>query len=502
MGKVQTIRNYNFEALKRTLNQIWTLSKEALFRRIENSLFVIQFATAKDKAKVMAGRPWTFDNHLVLLEEIDGSVQPSEISLTRCPFWLRLYNLPMDSRGETVVRAIGGGIGEVMEVESDGIAWDKSAQVKVNLDVSKPLRRIQQLKTRVGRLVVIEIKYERLPTFCYECGIIGHIETDCPIDGEEGHEEDKQWGVWLRASPRKGRMKMVEETKTFMNSSKRLVFVSKEPVGEVSQVEGGRAEELREMEGKVVEQGEVRNDVISLTGEKHLEHVPNSHAVSPSFLFVAPHINMSSGDSINALNVGLTSHKCGVIDVVGRGKDFDLNNNVVAANYGDKRGLVVGIDEGFFNEPQQVDVEGVGLYVDEGGGEILVETVGVSQEEGRGVFINKDAAADEWGDRLEVLEERLCHNNFDVEMVEGGLGRTKGGKKWRKLARNKPSQLSQVVGIGIQGTTGKRLREVEEGSDRGDQKNKKVIVDVSSIGWRVLTRFSLAKLNEFLESEL
>lgn len=116
----------------------------ALLRQIENNLFVIQFATAKYKAKVMVGRPWNFDNHLVLLEEIEGSVQPSEISLNGCPFWLRFYNLSMGSRAEAVVRTIGGSIGDVIEVVSDGIVWDKSTvRVKVSLDVSKLLRHIQ-----------------------------------------------------------------------------------------------------------------------------------------------------------------------------------------------------------------------------------------------------------------------------------------------------------------------------------------------------------------------
>lgn len=96
-GKVLNVRSYNFEAMKRTLNQIWSISKGALFRSIENNLFVVQFANFRDKNKVLAGRPWTFDQSLVLLNEIDGSAQPSNISLTHCPFWVRLYNLPMDS---------------------------------------------------------------------------------------------------------------------------------------------------------------------------------------------------------------------------------------------------------------------------------------------------------------------------------------------------------------------------------------------------------------------
>lgn len=61
VGKVMTLGPYNFEAFKRTMNRIWAISKDALFRTIEHGLFVIKFATLRDKKKVMEGRPWTFD---------------------------------------------------------------------------------------------------------------------------------------------------------------------------------------------------------------------------------------------------------------------------------------------------------------------------------------------------------------------------------------------------------------------------------------------------------
>lgn len=57
VGKVLTVRTYNFEALKRTLNLIWAISKATLFRSIECDMFVNQFATKHDKDKVLAGRP-------------------------------------------------------------------------------------------------------------------------------------------------------------------------------------------------------------------------------------------------------------------------------------------------------------------------------------------------------------------------------------------------------------------------------------------------------------
>ena len=36
--------------------------------------------------------------------------------------------------------------------------------------------------------------------------------------------EEKQWGSWIRASPRKGRIKLQEEAKTFLRSSRSLTF--------------------------------------------------------------------------------------------------------------------------------------------------------------------------------------------------------------------------------------------------------------------------------------
>ncbi|XP_048496311.1 uncharacterized protein LOC125495591 [Beta vulgaris subsp. vulgaris] len=226
VGRVLTVRSYNFEALKRTLNQIWAISNGALFRSIENGFFVVQFANLRDKTKVLNGRPWTFDQNLILLSEIEGELQPSNMSLTLCPFWLRIYNLPMAYRTEKHIKMIANSMGEVLEYDSDGILWDKSARIRVLLDVTKPLRRIQRISLKKGEPVMVEIKYERLPTFCYVCGIIGHIERDCWVHQEEEKEIEKQWGSWLRASPRKGRIKMEEETRAFLSCARNLTFAN------------------------------------------------------------------------------------------------------------------------------------------------------------------------------------------------------------------------------------------------------------------------------------
>lgn len=66
--------------------------------------------------------------------------------------------------------------------------------------LKKPLRHIQQLPNNDGLIAVVEVKYERLPNFYYFCGLLVHIERDYQLATEEGKEDEKQWGSWLRAS--------------------------------------------------------------------------------------------------------------------------------------------------------------------------------------------------------------------------------------------------------------------------------------------------------------
>lgn len=224
VGRVMTMRPYNFDAFKKTMNQIWAITKDALFRSIENGLFVVQFATARDRAKVLDGRPWTFDQYLVLMTEIERGLQPSDIALTHTPIWVRMYNLPLDSRSDKHIRILGSSMGDVLEVDNDGILWDQFGRVKISLNILKPLRRVQRVRNSSGKVVVIEIKYERLPTYCYVCGLIGHMERDCVEAVEEGRGDVKQWGAWLKASPRRGGVKKQDEARRFLSCSKVLNF--------------------------------------------------------------------------------------------------------------------------------------------------------------------------------------------------------------------------------------------------------------------------------------
>uniref|UniRef100_A0A803MRC1 CCHC-type domain-containing protein n=1 Tax=Chenopodium quinoa TaxID=63459 RepID=A0A803MRC1_CHEQI len=202
------------------------LKGKVIIRKIESNLFAFQFFHWKDKEKVLDWCPWSFDQNLLLLNSITGDEQPSEVKLTHSPFWVRIENLPFNCRSNEQISAIATKLGTLLEVEEDNLRINKSRRIKILLDVSKPLRRYLKIRTKDGSVVVINLKYERLPFFCFSCGVLGHSEKDCLLDPGDLSNQGYGWGLWLKASPQKGRRLDLEEMNE-IQAAKRISFVPK-----------------------------------------------------------------------------------------------------------------------------------------------------------------------------------------------------------------------------------------------------------------------------------
>lgn len=82
--------------------------------------------------------------------------------------------------------------------------WRNYQRIQVAIDVHRPLKSQMRLKKRGGEWMWIKFKYERLPLFCFYCGIIGHSEKFCEalFDNAESTEERK-YDSSLRATMQK-----------------------------------------------------------------------------------------------------------------------------------------------------------------------------------------------------------------------------------------------------------------------------------------------------------
>lgn len=228
IGKLLTDRPFNVDAFKRTMTKVWAPSQGMVIRVLGPNLFAFQLFHWRDLERIMSGRPWCFENMLIVLKQVEGDEQPEEVTLSHSPFWVRVKNLPFNCRSNAHVKALIEGMGEVLEFEEDAWGLDRYRRVKIMLDVSRPLRRLKVSKDRRGREVVVEFSYERLPFFCFACGVMGHSERDCDVVSEDEKKKGLGWGMFLRASPRKGRGKEMEEMESVVACRKTLFVTKKE----------------------------------------------------------------------------------------------------------------------------------------------------------------------------------------------------------------------------------------------------------------------------------
>lgn len=175
-----------------------------VFKALGNNSFLIEFENSWDKARVLEGRPWTFEGSLFSMLEFDGNSHPTELPFNIASFWVRMYNLPLVCMGRAIGERLGSHLGGVEEVDTDekGVGWGKYLRVRVNLNVHKPLLRGRMLKVKDKTHWVV-FQYEKIPWFCFSCGVVYHGVLGCSKRNhmkDVGEKLKKEYGPWLRVS--------------------------------------------------------------------------------------------------------------------------------------------------------------------------------------------------------------------------------------------------------------------------------------------------------------
>ncbi|KAI5000470.1 hypothetical protein ZWY2020_005059 [Hordeum vulgare] len=151
--------------------------------------------SARTRSTVTCGRPRTLQNrwyggrsrrtssqhnlvvlrdHVVILQEYDGFKNSDTMKLDKLAV-AQIHWLSNKFLIEPVVKLLASRIGEVEEVQLKLRAgfFGEFVRVKVLIDINAKIKRFVTAKKGDER-VQYQVKYEKLPTFCYNCGEFGH----------------------------------------------------------------------------------------------------------------------------------------------------------------------------------------------------------------------------------------------------------------------------------------------------------------------------------------
>ena len=202
VGKLISDQTVSKKTIKSTLVRWWRLLGNLVFKVLGDNLLLIEFDNIGDKSRVLKGRPWVFEENLFAVEDFDERSSPSQLSFTKASFWVRMFDLPLVCMGREVGKKLGASVGMVEEVDTDldGVGWGQLLRVKIQIDITKPFPQERKIKLE-GKLIWVTFQYERLPKFCFQCGLICHLREGCLKWSTLRNQEDTtQFGPWLRAS--------------------------------------------------------------------------------------------------------------------------------------------------------------------------------------------------------------------------------------------------------------------------------------------------------------
>ena len=205
IAKFFTKQHINMEAVFQTLKSMWRTEKSFDIRDLGLNTAMILFDDEYDLDHILMHGPWSYDKYLLGLYKPRKNESIKHACFDRESFWVQIHDLPIQHMSKTNAEAIGSSLGLVEQADASptGDGRGRCLRVQINIDISQPLCRGRMVDNGELSLSWVSFQYERMPIFCYWCGLLNHDEKDCKLwicSKGTLRKDEQQYGAWLRAS--------------------------------------------------------------------------------------------------------------------------------------------------------------------------------------------------------------------------------------------------------------------------------------------------------------
>ncbi|KAJ1379363.1 Zinc knuckle CX2CX4HX4C [Sesbania bispinosa] len=172
IGRIITEKPVHVISLQNALSDIWCNPKGFKVEEVESKTFQFFFEEESDMERILRG--------------------------------IQIWGLPSYFRTAKMGYRIGPCLGEVKDSGVFEVRDRRSfIKILVDHDSTKPLLPGINIGSHADGVMWVDFQYERLPQFCYSCGLVGHEEDTCGTCSSQTEQEESgegNLGPWLRAS--------------------------------------------------------------------------------------------------------------------------------------------------------------------------------------------------------------------------------------------------------------------------------------------------------------
>lgn len=204
VGRVVSEKPYSAHTLHQNIDRLLRSVRGFNFQDLGENRFVLKFNHPLDRTHALEGCPWLLDRHAMVFSLVPDNANSETMPLDLMKIVVRLHNIPGSLRTSDMASKLCAQLGKVEEVFlPKGDFFHAYIRVRVEVNITEPLLRGTYIRLRDGVRQWIHFTYEKLPVYCYVCGIIGHLEKKCLLRFSDGFEDPGKYfpyGEWLKAS--------------------------------------------------------------------------------------------------------------------------------------------------------------------------------------------------------------------------------------------------------------------------------------------------------------
>ncbi|CAA7043735.1 unnamed protein product [Microthlaspi erraticum] len=171
------------------LNYLWGKDKRVAIHNLTKNAFLFHIPSPSLRRKILQHELWRVGDSPFLVTEWRSKFSFNPPSLDRAPVWASIKGIPFDLITPEGLGIVCRSLGRA--VDHKPFTSINSAEVKVVVDLTKPLPPEVELERDDGKILVLQVTYPWLPPSCSLCGEIGHKDTLCPrVYGPENKPRD------------------------------------------------------------------------------------------------------------------------------------------------------------------------------------------------------------------------------------------------------------------------------------------------------------------------